>query len=264
MLAKLAALLHSKIGIAIVGAVLLAGGGAAVATATGATSHLPLVSFAQNGSHNHEDGDATKTPGGVGEHQETHGVVASVNSAGSSFVLTVKHEADDNGDTGGEHGTPTTTSKSTPTTSTLTVNVNADTKFEGVTKSFADLKAGMQAEVGGASQADGSFLAAKVEASNGNDAENDNDEDDNQQEADVSGAVATVGASSFTLKDEHGTVTITVSNTTAFDGVKGITDLKVGMRVEVKGAKQTNGSIAAQRVHVEDSGHDDGSHSGGN
>ena len=46
----------------------------------------------------------------------------------------------------------------------------ADTKFEGVTKSFADLKAGMQAEVGGASQSDGSFLAAKVEASNGNDA----------------------------------------------------------------------------------------------
>ena len=39
------------------------------------------------------DDDATKTPGGVGEHQETHGVVASVNSAGSSFILTVKHEA---------------------------------------------------------------------------------------------------------------------------------------------------------------------------
>jgi hypothetical protein len=235
MLAKLAALLHSKIGIAIVGAVLVAGGGAAVATATGATSHLPLVSFAQNGSHDHGDDDATKTPNGVGEHQERHGVVASVNSAGSSFVLTV-------------------TKEDTKTSSPLTVEVTADTKFEGVTKSFADLKAGMQAEVGGASQSDGSFLAAKVEASNGNDAENDND--DAHQETEVSGAVATVGASSFTLKDEHGTVTITVSNTTAFDGVKGIADLKVGLRVEVRGAKQANGSIAAQRVHVEDSGHD--------
>ncbi|HEY7094913.1 MAG TPA: DUF5666 domain-containing protein [Ktedonobacterales bacterium] len=229
MLAKLAALLHSKIGIAIVGAVLVAGGGAAVATATGATSHLPLVSFAQNGSHDHGDDDATKTPNGVGEHQERHGVVASVNSAGSSFVLTV-------------------TKEDTKTSSPLTVEVTADTKFEGVTKSFADLKAGMQAEVGGASQSDGSFLAAKVEASNGNDAENDND--DAHQETEVSGAVATVGASSFTLKDEHGTVTITVSNTTAFDGVKGIADLKVGLRVEVRGAKQANGSIAAQRVHV--------------
>jgi uncharacterized protein DUF5666 len=243
MLAKLAALLHSKIGIAIVGAVLVAGGGAAVATATGATSHLPLVSFAQNGSHSHGDDDATKTPGGIGEHQERHGVVASVNSAGSSFVLTV-------------------TKEDTKTSSPLTVKVTADTKFEGVTKSFADLKAGMEAEVGGALQADGSILAAKVEA--GNDAENDNDDDDNQQEAEITGVVATVGASSFTLKDEHGTVTITVSNTTVFDGVKGIADLKVGMRVEVKGAKQSNGSIAAQRVHVEDSGHDDSGHSGGN
>jgi DNA/RNA endonuclease YhcR with UshA esterase domain len=69
--------------------------------------------------------------------------------------------------------------------------------------------------------------------------------------------VVTVGASSFTLKDEHGTLTITISNTTAFDGVKGIADLKAGMRVEVKGAQQTNGSIAAQRVHVEDSEHGD-------
>ncbi|HEY7021347.1 MAG TPA: DUF5666 domain-containing protein [Ktedonobacterales bacterium] len=256
MLAKLAALLHSKIGIAIVGAVLVAGGGAAVATATGATSHLPLVSFAQDGSHNHGDDDATKTPGGIGEHQEVHGVVASVNSAGSSFVLTVKHEADDgHSDSGDEHGTPTTTATSTP--STVTVTVTADTKFEGVTKSFADLKAGMKAEVGGALQSDGSFLAVKVEA--GNDAENDNDEDDAHQEAEVSGVVMTVGATSFTLHGEHGTATVTVSNTTTFEGVKGIADLKVGMHVEVKGTKQSNGSISAQRVQV-----DDGGHSGGN
>ena len=145
------------------------------------------------------------------------------------------------------------TPKSTPTTSTLTVNVNADTKFEGVTKSFADLKAGMQAEVGGASQSDGSFLAAKVEASNGNDAEND--DDDTHQEAEVSGAVSTVGATSFTFKGEHGYSTITVSNTTTFVGVKGIADLKSGMRVEVKGVKRSDGSIAAQHVQTDDGGH---------
>jgi hypothetical protein len=121
----------------------------------------------------------------------------------------------------------------------------------------------MEAEVGGEPQADGTFLAAKVEA--GNDAENDNDEDDTHPEAVVSGAVATVGATSFSVKDAQGaTTTVTVSNATIFEGVKGIADLKAGMRVEVSGAKQTNGSIAAQRVHVEDSGHDDGSHSGGN
>jgi hypothetical protein len=127
--------------------------------------------------------------------------------------------------------------------------VTTDTTFEGVTKSFADLMTGMQAEVGGAPQSDGSFLAAKVEASNGN-REDDNDVDD-QQQVDISGAVTAVGTSSFTLKDEHGTVTITVSNTTTFDGLRGIMDLKMGMGVEVSGARQTNGSIAAQHVQVE-------------
>jgi hypothetical protein len=260
MLAKLAVLLHSKIALAIAGAVLVAGTGAVVATFTGATAYLPNAFFAQHGSQHDEgtqtseDDDATKTPGGVGDHQERDGIVASVNSAGSSFVLTIKHEAGDSSeDTGGEHGTPTTTPKSTPTTSTLSVNVNADTTFEGAAKSLADLKVGMQAEVGGALQADGSFLATKVEA--GNDAENDNDEDDNHQQADVSGAIATIGGSSFTLKDEHETVTVTVSHATTFEGVKGVADLKVGMRVEVKGAKQSDGSIAAQRVQVDDSGH---------
>ena len=67
--------------------------------------------------------------------------------------------------------------------------------------------------------------------------------------------MVTVGATSFTVKGEHGTVTITVSNTTTFVGVKGIADLKVGMRVEVKGVKQSDGSIAAQRVQVDDGGH---------
>lgn len=234
MFAKLAALLHSKIALASVGAVLVAGGGAVVATATGATSRLPLASFAQNGSHDHGNDDATKTPTGGGESQERHGVVASVNSAGATFVLTV-------------------TKEDTKTSSSLTVRVTSDTKFEGVTKSVADLKAGMAVEVGGALQADDSFLATKVEAGNG--AENDNDEDDNHPVAEVSGVVVTVGATSFTLNGEHGTATITVSSATTFEGVKGIADLKTGMRVQARGAKQANGSIAAQQVQVEGSEH---------
>jgi hypothetical protein len=259
MLAKLAALFHSKVGIAAVGAILVAGGGAAVATTTGATSHLPLASFAQNGSR--DDDDATKTPGGVGEQQEIEGIVASVNGAGSSFVLTVKHEADDShGDSSDEHGTPTTAATPKSTTSAVTVSVTTDTKFEGVTKSFADLKAGMRAEVGGASQADGSVLAATIEASTGNDAEND--QDDAHPEGEITGVVATVGVTSFSVKDALGaTTTVTVSHATNVEDGTGIVDLRVGMRVDVRGAKQPNGSIAAQRVHgcvpAEDSGDGD-------
>jgi hypothetical protein len=185
-----------------------------------------------------------------GEHEQTHGVVASVNAAGSSFILTVKHDADESGETGEEHSTPT--AKPTATTFTLTVKVTAQTRFEGVTKTFAGLKAGMQAEVGGTPESQGVIVASTVNT--GTSDQQEGGGGSNNGAADISGVVVTPGASSFTVKDEQGTVTITVSNTTIFVGVKGIADLKAGMRVEVKGTKQSNGSIAAQQVTV---GHGD-------
>jgi hypothetical protein len=184
-----------------------------------------------------------------GEHEQTHGVVASVNTAGSSFTLTVKHEADESGESDEEHSTPT--AKPTPTTFTLTIKVTAQTRFEGMTKTFAELKAGMQAEVGGTPESKSVIVASMV---NTGSSDQEGSGGSATGTADISGVVVTPGASSFTVKDEQGTVTITVSTTTAFVGVKGIADLKAGMRVEVKGTKQSNGSIAAQQVIV---GHGD-------
>ena len=40
-----------------------------------------------------------------------------------------------------------------------------------------------------------------------------------------------------------------------FAGVKGIADLKAGTHVEVKGMKQSNGSIAAQHIQLADGSH---------
>jgi hypothetical protein len=185
-----------------------------------------------------------------GEHEQTHGVVASVNAAGSSFTLTVKREADESGESSEEHVTPT--AKPTVTTFTLTVKVTAQTRFEGMTKTFAGLKAGMQAEVGGTPQSKGVMVASTVNT--GSSDQQEGSSGSNTSTADISGVVGTVGAASFTVKNEQGTVTITVSNTTTFVGVKGIADLKAGTRVEVKGAKQSNGSITAQQVIV---GHGD-------
>jgi hypothetical protein len=266
MFAKLAVLLHSKIALAIIGAVFVAGTGAVVATATGATSHLPSAFFAQNGSqhtegtHNPGSDDATKTPGSDKQDQskEREGKITALDAAGSSFTLTSTHWASqDQGDSGDDHGTPTVkpTPKSTPTTTSLTVKVNADTKYEDAAKSFADLKVGMWTEVSGASQSDGSFLAAKVAISSGNDG--DNDEDDQQQESGIFGSIVTVGATSFTVKGEQSTVTVMVLNTTTFIGVKGIADLKAGMHVGVIGAKQANNAITAQRVLVLSDGRGD-------
>ena len=72
------------------------------------------------------------------------------------------------------------------------------------------------------------------------------DDHDQQHEGGVYGAIVTIGGSSFTVKGVQNTVTVTVSTTTKFVGVKGIADLKAGMRVAVLGVKQTDGSIAAQ------------------
>jgi hypothetical protein len=227
----------------------------AVTTETGAEASAEASQSSQGDESDECDGD----------QQETHGVVASVSTA--SFTLTVKHEADDesgesgdhssssgSSETSDEHGTPTAhpTAKATPTTTTFTVNVNAQTKFEGVAKSLGELKVGMQAQVGGTPQSKGVILASKVNT--GTSDQHEGSGGSTTSTVDISGVVVMPGAASFTVKDEQGTVTIIVSNTTTYVGVKGIADLKAGMRVEVKGTKQSNGTIAAQQVTV---GHGD-------
>ena len=226
MFTKLAALFHSKLVLALLGATLL-GGGAAVANASGATSGLTTAFNAQNSPHaaathtpHAQQGDDDQQHGG--QDHDLDGSVTSINTAGSSFVVTVMRED--------------------KTSSALTVKVNAATTFAGNTKSFADLKVGMYVEADGTTQSDGSFLATKVAAwtTRG---------DDDQHEAEVSGSVVTVGTTSFTIKGEQGTMTIAVSSATVYEGgVKSLADLKAGMPVEVTGVKQSDGSIAAQHV----------------
>src|SRR5262249_24076499 len=136
----------------------------------------------------------------------------------------------------------------------LMVKVSAQTRFEGVTKTFAGLKAGMQAEVGGTPASKGIMVASVVNTGTSDQQEGSGG---SSSARDISRVGGTGGAASVTVKDEQGTVTITVSTTTTFTGVKGIADLKAGMRVVVKGAKQSNGSIAAQQVTVDAGGHGD-------
>jgi hypothetical protein len=228
MLAKLAGLFHSKLALALVGAMLIGGGGAVVAT--GVTSHLTtaFAFHAQNGPHAEATHTASDDKQGDQESgdqdHDLNGSVTSINSAGSSFVLT--------------------TTKEDKTSSAATVKVNAATKFAGAAKSFGELKVGMRVEADGATQSDGSLLATTVEATNAVG-------DDEQHLAGASGSVVTVGATSFTVKGMQGTTTITVSSTTVFmGGVRRLADLKAGMHVVAIGAKQSDGSIAAQRVFV--------------
>ena len=92
-----------------------------------------------------------------------------------------------------------------------------------------------------------------------------NDNDANEHEA--QGTVSSVDASgsSFVVKESGGaSVTVKVSASTIFDG--GLTklgDLKAGMTVEVKGATQADGTVAASRVHGEDANGTQGDDHGG-
>jgi Domain of unknown function (DUF5666) len=100
-------------------------------------------------------------------------------------------------------------------------------------------------------QADGSILAATVEGSG-------EDDDENEQEGEVKGSIAAgsiAGAcAANNLSFRIGSTTVRTSAQTRFDDTS-CTTLTVGDSVEVKGARQADGSVLASRVQLED-GHD--------
>lgn len=102
----------------------------------------------------------------------------------------------------------------------------------------------------------------------GNGAANDQgksqDDDKNDTGHQAAGAISSIdaGHNSFVVADEHGKdVTIAVNAQTMFvDGLHSFADLKVGMRVEVKGNLQADGTLTATRIEGENntSGDDHG------
>ena len=118
MLAKLTALLHSKIALGIIGAVLVVGTGAAVASAATGQSPTGVLAFANRqflgqstGTHDtsgDEEGDTCD-----GQHQHVSGAITHLDATGMSFTLSVTHHADDAGAAETHEGTPT--AKTTPT-----------------------------------------------------------------------------------------------------------------------------------------------------
>jgi hypothetical protein len=234
-------LLKSKLALAVVGTVLVAGGGATVALAsTGA--HVPLVSQAQTfqsiaNDASDDHGDAQKNDG---NGQQVEGSISSIDAGHTSFVVTPAQGTD------------------------VTVVVNAQTVFEEGLQNFAGLKVGMDLEAKGTRQADGSLLATKVEGQN----ENANDaQDENENESELKGTIGSIdaGHSTFVLQVAgNATKTVVVSPQTVFDdGLSKFSDLKTGMSVEVKGNLQSNGTLAATRIKSEDASSGSGSGSSG-
>src|SRR5690348_1686483 len=136
---RLTHLLRSKIAVAIVGAVLIAGAGSAAAlAASGGNLQTPFTSQTpsshnSNGHHNNDQNDDGQHAG----HQ-AEGTISSIDSGNSRFVVKTEHAT------------------------SVTVVVNSVTVFTDGLHSFADLKTGMSVEVDGNPQADGTLTASKV------------------------------------------------------------------------------------------------------
>ena len=108
-----------------------------------------------------------------------------------------------------------------------------------------------------ATQASGSaHTANQNEIQSGNTQSRDDSQAD-EDSSELSGVVSSVDGANerITVTLRSGSVvTVNVSTQTTFSGgLQSITDLRAGMRVEVAGTKQTDGSFAARYVSRDDS-----------
>ena len=118
------------------------------------------------------------------------------------------------------------------------VSTNGSTEFRDST--CAALAVGDQVEVKGTRQADGSILATRVEV----------EKRVEQQEVELKGVVAAKTTTCPSISFNVGTTKVMTNSATEFRDAT-CAALAVGDQVEVKGTRQTDGSVLATRVKVE-------------
>lgn len=236
MLSKLTLLLKSKVALAAIGALVVGGGGTAVAAAV-AQSHTSANPSAHATATHGDQGDN-------GNHGHTVAVEGTLKAydAGAKTISVVPEDGKD----------------------AQTIAVNGDTRVNGEhATSLADLAnaIGHKVEVQATKQSDGSLLAWKITVggmANGGDGQSGD-----HSQKDIHGTVQSVdvNGNSFVVKLGDGsTVTVHVSGSTEFEGrAHKLGDLTTGEMVAVQGTAQSDGSIAANRV---ESGDASGSGSG--
>ena len=159
------------------------------------------------------------------EETEVSGMVSSIDCGAGTMVLTT-----DSGDV------------------TVTFTDATTFKSKGKVATCGDIAVGDAAEASGVLQDDGSLVADKVSF-----------EAPEIEETEVSGTIDTIdtGAGSFVLTTDSGPVTVTTDSSTIVQehhDLKTFADLASGMSVEVEGILQTDGSILATKISIEDSG----------
>ena len=128
------------------------------------------------------------------------------------------------------------------TLGTLRVSTSGSTYFKDVT--CAGVQNGVAVEVNGRPQADGTFVAMLVKQR-----EDDDDDDDEDDEAKVEGLVSALAGACPVISFTAQSTSVTTTSATRFDD--GCSAIQNGTRVEVRGVRQTNGSIVATRVKID-------------
>lgn len=268
MLSKVLAVVQSKAALAVLGVVLVGGGGSAVAFA--ATGHqLPLIG---------SNASATAKPDATHEAGDNHAHTVSIEgvlkaySAGTITVSATNVHSDDGKPEATEKPEPTAKPEATEkpeatkttTTTTMTITVNDKTRVNGENASkLADLSKniGHKVQVQADKQSDGSLVAWKVTLQ-GADGHSGDDSSDGKGSGDgstsgqshvLAGKVTSVGSGSFVMQLADGTTkTVTVNAQTQFRGTAhSLADLKANARVAVMGSTQSNGTFLATSVAVE-------------
>lgn len=237
MLTKALAVVKTKAALAVLGVVLVGGGGTAAYAATG--HDLPIIGTHATAAET-ETADADHNDDSNHAHTKAfEGVLKAYNSGASTIsVLT-----DDS---------------KTPTT----ITVNSKTKVNGEhANTLADLSKniGHKVEVQADKQSNGSYVAWKVTVQGLADAEGkdtgstDGKSSDGSQHAAVTamaGKVTSVGANSFVIQLADGkTATVVVNTSTQYKGsAHAFADIKVGEYVAAAGTTQSDGTFLATDV----------------
>jgi uncharacterized protein DUF5666 len=235
MLSKALLVVKSKAALAILGVLVVGGGGTAVAV-TASGGHVPVLSaLVGNSSH-----APTKTPQ-AGKSSSSHAHTVSMEGVLKGY--------DASGNTISVLGNGAT--------SPTTIDVNSSTTVNGAhATTLADLSKaiGQKVQVQATKQTDGSLLAWKITVAAApatpGPGQGQGTGQGQGQQVELVGTVLSVGTTSFVLTLANGsTKTVTVSSATLFAGrAHKLGDLKKGDAVSVHGTSQSDGTVVATAV----------------
>jgi len=136
----------------------------------------------------------------------------------------------------------------------FTVNSDTIIRHEDQRLGLSDIKVGDHVNVEGRVNTDGGFTALRIEV------QNDHGDDNENHTAELTGLITSISSASISVKPASGNaVVVNISSTTIIrhgSTTLHIADLKTGNLVEVKGTLNTDGSIGATLIQVEDVGND--------